>query len=101
MSKGKKLFFLLALIGIVGTTVASTISNVKTVASATAGWDDCQKNQHCTTRPKCGRYVDTNKDGACDHGQVKSDTTKLTASAKNINSSSGCNGNCAACGACA
>lgn len=101
MLKGKKLFFLLALIGIVGTTVASTVSNVKVVSNATTSWDDCAKNQHCTTKPRCGRYIDSNKDGACDHGQVKPSTANLSPTAKNTSSSNGCNGNCAACGACA
>jgi len=100
MSKGKKILFLVALVGIIGTSVAATVTNVKTLAGASAGWDDCPKNQQCTTRPKCGKYVDTNKDGKCDHGQIKT-TTKLTASAKDSKASTGCNGNCLACGACA
>lgn len=32
-------------------------------------WDDCPHDKTCTYPGTCSRYVDTNQDGICDHGQ--------------------------------
>lgn len=108
MKKGKKIIFLLLTISVLGTTVMGAVSsfnNLTVSTAANAGWDDCSKGLHCTTKKRCGKYVDSNKDGACDHGQTKSD--KISKSVASIstekasNTKSPCDGNCAACGACA
>jgi len=32
-------------------------------------WDDCPRGDSCTYPGQCSRYIDTNQDGICDHGQ--------------------------------
>jgi hypothetical protein len=37
---------------------------------ASALWDDCPRGEEdCAYPGSCGSYIDTNKDGLCDHGQ--------------------------------
>lgn len=107
MKKGKKILLLIAALTMLGTSVVALVATPKTTVIAAAsndGWNDCYKGLHCGTQPKCGRYVDSNKDGYCDHGQVKPGTTNKVSSFsfnKKASSNNGCNGDCAACGACA
>lgn len=94
MKKHKKLILILALIGALGSTLSAATTTIK-------GWNDCPKGKHCAS-PKCGKYVDTNKNKLCDRGENQPSTVKASNSLNDNSSSSnaGCS-SCVGCGACA
>jgi cation transport ATPase len=51
------------------------------ISTASAQWDDCLRGEEgCAYPGDCGAYVDTNKDGICDHSQPEPTTSTTTTS---------------------
>ena len=56
----------------IGFTLLATLVLVFTLSSTALAWDDCPRGEtDCVYPGECGRYIDTNNDGLCDHGQTE------------------------------